>query len=106
MPYLIDLGMNSLNSLTDLVFGPLIEMAILEQSKLYLAGNPLNCDCSIAWLVRNASLLAPVVGARCDGDGISIGDVNWDQFKKCRPPRPWYSPINKARAERDNQDQE
>ena len=99
MPYLIDLGLNSLNSLTDLVFGPLIEMAILEQSKLYLAGNPLNCDCSIAWLVRNASLLAPVVGARCDGDGISIGDVNWDQFKKCRPTKRAPSGTTKTKSD-------
>lgn len=105
LPYLIDLSMNSVSSLSDVIYGPLIEMAIIEQSKLYLGGNPLTCDCGLAWLAKNATLLASVVGARCDGDGIHIAEVNWDQFRKCPAPRQWYSPINKATAE-ESSDQE
>lgn len=95
---MIDLSLNSISSLTDVVYGPLVEMAIVEQSKFYLAGNPLTCDCSIAWLAKNATLLAPVVGAKCDGDGILISEVNWKEMRKCPPPRQWYSPL-KVRAE-------
>lgn len=99
MPYLVDLSLNNIGSLTDRVYGPLIDSAILEGSKFYVAGNPIICDCSLSWLVKNARLLSIVVGARCDGDGTPIADLNLDDFRKCPAPRPWKSPLDKALAE-------
>lgn len=99
MPYLIDLSLNNISVLTDTVYGPLIESSILEGSKIYLTGNAIQCDCSIAWLVKNPRLLAAVVGARCDGDGLHLADLGLDEFRKCPPPKPWYSPLDRALAE-------
>ena len=101
LPYLIDLSLNNIGTLTDVVYGPIIESALLEGSKFYLAGNPIQCDCSLAWLAKNGRLLAAVVGAKCDGEsaGMTIGDLNLSEFAKCPPPKPWYSPLDKAMAE-------
>jgi hypothetical protein len=105
MPYLIDLSLNNIASLTDNIYGPIIDSAILEGSKFYVAGNPIACDCSLAWLVKNARLLSIVVGARCDGDGSPIADLGLDDFRKCPPPRPWKSQLDKTLAElaKDNE---
>ena len=99
MPYLIDLSLNNISVLTDTVYGPLIESSILEGSKIYLTGNAIQCDCSIAWLVKNPRLLAAVVVARCDGDVLHLADLGLDEFRKCPPPKPWYSPLDRALAE-------
>lgn len=100
LPYLVDLSLNNVGTLTDVVYGPLIESALLEGSKIYLAGNPIQCDCSLAWLAKNGRLLAAVVGGKCDGEGgMAIGDVNIHEFAKCPPPKPWYSPLDKAMAD-------
>ena len=99
MPYLIDLSLNSIGSLTDSTYGPLIDKALSEGSKLYLAGNPIQCDCSLAWLAKNGRLLSAVVGAKCDGDGLAIADVSFEEFRKCPPPRKWKSPLDNVLAE-------
>lgn len=99
LPYLIDLSLNKISTLTDNVYGPLVEVAFSEGSKLYLAGNPIQCDCSISWLTKNTRLLSTVIGAKCDGDGSGIGDLGSDEFRKCPPSRPWKTPSNKALTE-------
>ena len=38
LPYLIELHGNNITTLTDVVYGPLMEMALLEGSKMYLGG--------------------------------------------------------------------
>ncbi len=40
-----------------------------------------------------------MVGAKCEGDGLAIADVNPDEFRKCPPPRPWKSPSDNVLAE-------
>ena len=42
LPYLTELHGNNIDTLTDTVYGPLAEVALLEGSKIYLGGNILN----------------------------------------------------------------
>lgn len=97
------MSLNNIAQLTDVVYGPLIELALLEGSKIYLAGNPIQCDCTLAWLIKNSRMLSTVVGARCDGDknGITLAELNLEEFRKCPPPKAWYSPLDKAMASGD-----
>ena len=37
-PYVIDINGNNIGTLTDYVYGPIIEMALLEGSKIYMGG--------------------------------------------------------------------
>lgn len=87
--------MNSINSLTDVVFGPLVESALIEGSKIYMAGNPIQCDCSLSWVAKNPRFLYTVNGAKCDGGGLAIADVSFEEFRKCPPHQPWKSPTDK-----------
>lgn len=95
MPYLVDLSRNNIGVLTDDVYGPIVDSAMAEGSKLYMDGNPIQCDCSLVWLLKNVQLLLSVVGAKCDGNGIAIADLKMDEFRNCPPPRSWRTPLEK-----------
>jgi hypothetical protein len=46
-PYVIDINGNNIGTLTDYVYGPIIEMALLEGSKIYMGGTIMDspiCD--------------------------------------------------------------
>jgi len=82
-PYLVELHGNNVGTLTDTVYGPLAEVALLEGSKIYLGENSVNCDCSIGWLANNVTLLSTIVGAKCNGNGIPISDIKFNDLRNC-----------------------
>jgi len=99
LPYLTELHGNNIDTLTDTVYGPLAEVALLEGSKIYLGENPIKCDCSIVWLVKNVTLASTIVGAKCDGDGIPILNFKVNDLTNCPPPKTWISPVSKIYIE-------
>ena len=55
-------------------------------ASILLGGNPITCDCAIAWFAADAQKLPYVRGATCaDGDnaGTLVTDLPADFFDSC-----------------------
>ena len=49
-----------------------------------LLGNPVNCDCSVAWIIRdNPQFLPRVSEGYCANLGSPFEDLSPDQFANC-----------------------
>ena len=53
----------------------------------------------MAWLVRNLTLLNVVEGAKCEGDGVNIIDLNPNEFRQCPKGQAWISPLTRISAD-------
>merc|ERR1719369_1237795 len=54
--YNINLHNNKMSILKEEVWRPLMEHGVV----LYLAGNPLECDCGIAWVVTDSNMMKKI----------------------------------------------
>ncbi|CAL4099639.1 unnamed protein product [Meganyctiphanes norvegica] len=74
----VDVSNNDLILLDESTWKPLLEV----YGSLDINGNPIWCDCSIAWLVQTSDFQARVIG-QCN-DGTDFADLTPDNFLDCR----------------------
>jgi len=63
---------NSLTTLDEAAFRPFFEAGVL----LTLAGNPLLCECDMAWLVTTPGFMSQVTDAATCHDGFPLADLD------------------------------
>ncbi|CAG0886999.1 unnamed protein product, partial [Darwinula stevensoni] len=80
----VDLTWNNVSLVSEGIFRPMLEVMSHGDGKLVLENNPIQCDCSLAWLAFAPELLGKVKGA-CDcANGTDIIDLDlMDSLKKC-----------------------
>ncbi|CAG0879268.1 unnamed protein product [Darwinula stevensoni] len=71
---LLDLSNNNIRHLAEGTFLPIVRNLTKGNGELRLYGNPVECDCTIAWLVLSETLLRTVTGT-CT-DGVSFQDLD------------------------------
>ncbi|CAG0900104.1 unnamed protein product [Darwinula stevensoni] len=71
---ILNLTINSIVELTEESFRPMVEVLSDGNGLLILEDNPIECGCSMAWLVLNEDLRRSVSG-HCD-DGTDIQDLD------------------------------
>ncbi|XP_064089634.1 oplophorus-luciferin 2-monooxygenase non-catalytic subunit-like [Macrobrachium nipponense] len=68
----LQLSYNFLKDLPEDIWRPLLENNVM----LYIAGNPFNCGCEIAWLILNQTLLGRIHDQATCYDGQAFVDLN------------------------------
>ncbi|XP_042893891.1 oplophorus-luciferin 2-monooxygenase non-catalytic subunit-like [Penaeus japonicus] len=63
---------NALTSVDEAVFRPLLE----DEVQIYLEGNPLACECDIAWLVMRPELMSRIADAATCFNGQLLVDLD------------------------------
>ncbi|XP_063602853.1 oplophorus-luciferin 2-monooxygenase non-catalytic subunit-like [Penaeus indicus] len=63
---------NSLTVLDEAVFRPLLE----DEVSLFLVGNPLSCECDIAWLVTTPDFMARIADDAACFNGQLLSDLD------------------------------
>ncbi|CAL4153242.1 unnamed protein product, partial [Meganyctiphanes norvegica] len=70
---------NSLSTLGEATWRPYLEVG----GKIFAAGNPLICDCDIAWLFGEDQLLEGVSETTACNDGVHLHDLDPSIFDPC-----------------------
>ncbi|CAG0887766.1 unnamed protein product [Darwinula stevensoni] len=87
---IISLDYNLITEVTEEVFRPILEVLSSGTGWLYLLGNPIQCVCSMAWLVLDQDLLPEVTG-ECES-GASFQELDPYFFEEfcfeMNPPMP------------------
>ncbi|CAG0902567.1 unnamed protein product [Darwinula stevensoni] len=79
----VDLRGNEIVALTEESFLPILEILSRGNGLLYLQDEPMiDCDCSVAWLVRDPSLHGSVSSGACRS-GTLIRDLHPTSFREC-----------------------
>ncbi|CAG0892992.1 unnamed protein product [Darwinula stevensoni] len=86
----IDFRFNEFSELPEVPFRPMIEVLSQEQGYIDMAVNPIECGCSMAWLVRNPAFLRAVHGGQCT-DGTFFEDLEPEAFQDCIEMPPPFS---------------
>ncbi|CAG0901740.1 unnamed protein product [Darwinula stevensoni] len=81
---------NVITELTEASFRPIVEILSQGDGEMDVYGNPVECGCSIAWLILNPDFLGRVIGACADGTNFQDLDPNifQDFCIKSDPPMP------------------
>ncbi|KAG7157571.1 oplophorus-luciferin 2-monooxygenase non-catalytic subunit-like [Homarus americanus] len=74
----VDLGSNNITLVEEGVWRPLLEGHV----RVFLQGNPLECGCDLAWVVRNSTLLEQLPHAYCN-DGTPLDFLKPEDFDQC-----------------------
>ncbi|CAG0893882.1 unnamed protein product [Darwinula stevensoni] len=77
---------NEIRELTEVLFRPMLDVLSVDTGHMDIVGNPVKCDCSIAWVVLNPSFLGSVFGV-CT-DGTNFQDLDPIIFEDCARSEP------------------
>lgn len=82
----LDFKGNKMTEVSEEVFKPYFNMLNIK-TEIYMAGNPLACDCRFAWIVRNKAYFSKLVEtadsvAKC-ADGRHIHELKAEDFNYC-----------------------
>ncbi|CAG0884489.1 unnamed protein product [Darwinula stevensoni] len=80
-------------SLSEKVFRPMVEILSEGTGVLALGSKSFRCDCDIAWLLIDGTLMRSVEGG-CS-NGTEFRDLNLDSVKNCPRPCPYECVSNK-----------
>ncbi|CAG0890031.1 unnamed protein product [Darwinula stevensoni] len=72
---------NDIRELTEESFRPMLKILSLGDGFIFLGSNPVECDCSMAWVVLNPDFLASVNGYCMDG--TEFKDLDPNVFEDC-----------------------
>jgi len=79
----IGLSANSLTQFDEKVFRPILESKFKSQSRseVIVHGNPIPCDCKLAWLLRDNRHLLPSVFGTCVSDQGTVNFYHFDPYE-------------------------